>query len=118
MNRTEREKDILARMVRIYCRNHSHPPQSNHPLGLCEECAALLTYALRRIDCCPQGAAKTTCRLCPIHCYSPLHRERIRAVMRYVGPRMMLYHPVAAIRHLVAERLATRENRHRTNARL
>ena len=30
-------------------------------------------------------------------------RERIRAIMRYAGPRMMLHHPVAAVRHLLGK---------------
>jgi hypothetical protein len=28
-------------------------------------------------------------------------REKIREVMRFSGPRMMFYHPVMAVRHLV-----------------
>jgi hypothetical protein len=28
-------------------------------------------------------------------------RERIREVMRYSGPRMLLSHPLMAIRHLI-----------------
>ena len=28
-------------------------------------------------------------------------REKIRAVMRYSGPRMMSDHPIVAVRHLV-----------------
>lgn len=43
---------------------------------------------------------KTTCKKCPVHCYSPDMREKIRAVMRYSGPRMIFLHPFAAIRHL------------------
>jgi hypothetical protein len=31
-------------------------------------------------------------------------RARIREVMRYAGPRMTLYHPVLAIRHLIGRR--------------
>lgn len=30
-------------------------------------------------------------------------KERMREVMRYAGPRMLLYHPVAALRHLWQE---------------
>jgi hypothetical protein len=30
-------------------------------------------------------------------------RERMRAVMRFSGPRMMWYHPVDAIKHLWRE---------------
>ena len=35
------------------------------------------------------------------HCYAPAQREQIRAIMRYAGPRMILHHRVAAIRHLL-----------------
>ena len=28
-------------------------------------------------------------------------KEKMREAMRYAGPRMMWYHPVAAIRHLI-----------------
>jgi hypothetical protein len=30
-------------------------------------------------------------------------RERMRQVMRYAGPRMLWFHPVAALRHLWQE---------------
>ena len=34
---------------------------------------------------------------------APQMRERIRAVMRYAGPRMITRHPVAAVRHLLGK---------------
>jgi hypothetical protein len=43
---------------------------------------------------------KPTCLNCTVHCYLPEMREEIRTVMRYSGPRMMIYHPVLAIGHL------------------
>ncbi|MDR2525428.1 MAG: nitrous oxide-stimulated promoter family protein, partial [Oscillospiraceae bacterium] len=36
-------------------------------------------------------------------CYRADMREKIRAVMRYAGPRMLLHHPVMAIRHFIAK---------------
>ena len=30
-------------------------------------------------------------------------KERMRLVMRYAGPRMLLYHPMAALQHLWRE---------------
>ncbi len=30
-------------------------------------------------------------------------KERMRQAMRYAGPRMMWYHPIAAIKHLIRE---------------
>ena len=38
-----------------------------------------------------------------IHCYKPDMKEKMREVMRYAGPRMMWYHPIAAIKHLIRE---------------
>ena len=31
-------------------------------------------------------------------------KEKIRLVMRYAGPRMLLHHPIVAIRHVVEMR--------------
>ena len=44
---------------------------------------------------------KTFCSNCKTHCYQTQMRERIRQVMRYSGPRMLLHHPVMAVRHVV-----------------
>ena len=70
---------------------------------LCPECAALLDYALRRLDSCRFGDGKPSCRKCPAHCYRADMRERIRTVMRWAGPRMIFRHPIAATRHLLRE---------------
>lgn len=81
-------------MVEIYCRHKEGNAE------LCAECRQLLDYACERIDRCPLGEKKTTCRLCTIHCYKPQMREQVRTVMRYSGPRMLFYSPVAALQHL------------------
>lgn len=93
----EREQKTVARMIRIYC----HHREGNREL--CPDCAALLEYAMARLSNCPFGNRKTSCRKCAVHCYRPDMKARIRMVMRYSGPRMILYHPVAAIRHLISE---------------
>lgn len=62
----------------------------------------VLDYSLGRLDRCKFGNAKTKCHKCPVHCYRPDMRERIRAVMRFSGPRMILHHPLEAIRYLVS----------------
>ena len=90
-------KTVVA-MVEIYCRDH-HMTQS-----LCQECTDLLEYAETRLDRCPYGEAKPTCNKCPIHCYKPDPKEQMRLVMRYSGPRMLLKHPILAIRHLLHEK--------------
>jgi hypothetical protein len=91
-----REKHSITLMIGLYCRGH-HNPQSE----LCGECAALREYAFCRLDRCPFGAEKPACAKCPIHCYKPEMREKVKAVMRYAGPRMMLRHPVLSLLHQI-----------------
>lgn len=93
-SRIEQEKQTVERMVRLYCRKKEGNKQ------LCPRCEELLGYARIRLSRCPFGENKSTCRQCSIHCYKPEMKERMREVMRYAGPRMLLYHPVAALRHL------------------
>ena len=95
----QREAETIALMVRLFCRAH-HAPQGE----LCTECAALLDYAEKRLDHCRYATDEPTCAACPIHCYKPTMRERIRGVMRYAGPRMLYRHPTAALRHLIDAR--------------
>ena len=94
LDRIEREKEILTLMVSIYCRRKERNPE------LCPGCRALLDYAFTRLDKCPFGNSKKSCRRCPIHCYSPQMKRAVRTVMRYSGPRMLLYHPIETLRHL------------------
>ena len=92
--RIEREKETVAMMIRLYCRKR---------LGIEEmpaEDQELMEYAFRRLDGCKYGEKKLACKHCPTHCYKPAMREKIREVMRWAGPRMMLYSPIAAIRHI------------------
>ena len=94
--RLQREAHTVAAMIRRYCRDRHHTTD-----GLCPECAELLAYARRRLARCPFQDNKTTCGKCPVHCYAPGMRARIREVMRYAGPRMLLSHPLMALRHLL-----------------
>lgn len=93
MNRIEGEKRTVRLMIALYCRHH-HGRKT-----LCEDCQALAEYCAARLDHCKFGEEKPTCKKCTVHCYKSDMRERIRAVMRYSGPRMILYHPVEAIKH-------------------
>lgn len=95
-SKREREKRTVALMIRIYCRK-KHGTRK----GLCAECAALNEYAALRSDKCPFMETKTFCSNCKVHCYQPQKREQIRAVMRFSGPRMIFYHPVMAVRHVI-----------------
>jgi hypothetical protein len=61
----------------------------------------LLDYAEERLARCRFQEGKTTCAHCPVHCYRLALRDRIREVMRYAGPRMLVEHPWLAVRHLL-----------------
>ena len=94
----EREKEVVSLMISLYCRK-KHGGKT-----LCPECAALDAYARSRSDHCPFRETKTFCSNCKVHCYKKDMRVKIREVMRFSGLRMLFYHPVMAIRHLVESR--------------
>ncbi|MFW6198276.1 MAG: nitrous oxide-stimulated promoter family protein [Acidobacteriota bacterium] len=94
--RIRRERKTISTMIEMYCRDRHHRDS-----GPCPECEALNAYAMQRVDKCPYGSAKPTCANCPIHCYKPDMRERVRRVMRYAGPRMLRRHPVLAVLHTI-----------------
>lgn len=91
----EREKRMVSEMIALYCRK-----KHRHRDGLCPDCAALRDYAIQRSDRCPFMEHKTFCSNCKVHCYRPDMRDKIREVMRFCGPRMLLHHPIAAVRHV------------------
>lgn len=85
--------------MHIYCRGH-HAADG----GLCHECEGLLEYALQRLQVCPFQEQKPACNRCEVHCYSKTQRERVKAAMRYAGPRMLFRHPVLSILHMLDKR--------------
>ncbi|MDO5861339.1 MAG: nitrous oxide-stimulated promoter family protein [Thermoplasmata archaeon] len=101
--RREREQRVVAEMIALYCRGN-HDAYDRKSKTLCPECSELSAYAAVRTARCPLMSEKTFCSNCRVHCYSPEMRERIRAVMRYSGPRIITVHPILAMWHLVSSR--------------
>lgn len=94
MGKIEKEKRTIKLMIEIYCKkNHGH---SN---GLCEECQELLNYAEKRLSLCKFGEKKSTCSRCPIHCYKKDMKEKVKKVMKFSGPRLIIYSPLELVRH-------------------
>ena len=91
----EQEKEMVSWMIELYC--HKKHGGKN----LCAECTELTEYARTRSDKCPFMETKTFCSNCKVHCYKPDMREKIRAVMRFSGPRMLFSHPIMAMRHVI-----------------
>lgn len=96
----QKEQRVVEEMIRLYCRK-KHSKEESQEGQMCPDCQELLDYAKQRSQKCPFMKEKTFCANCKVHCYKPEMREKIRQVMRFSGPRMMLYHPVLAIWHLV-----------------
>jgi predicted amidophosphoribosyltransferase len=93
-DRLRRERYTIKVMMEIYCHGY-HQNRGK----LCADCLDLYTYAMKRIDKCPLQMDKPTCAHCPVHCYKREMREKIRCVMRYSGPWMLVYHPILTILH-------------------
>jgi hypothetical protein len=91
----EKESKIVAAMIGLYCRK-KHGTQNG---SLCEQCRDLLQYADARLTHCPYKPDKPPCRECATHCYRPEYRDRIKEVMRFSGPRILLYHPIEWLKH-------------------
>jgi hypothetical protein len=92
--RMKRERQTIEIMTHIYCKGH-HDTHGE----LCPECQQFQEYALMRLAKCPFQDKKTTCGKCTIHCYKPDMKLQVRKVMRYSGPRLLIYHPDLALHH-------------------
>ena len=99
----EKEKKLIPVMIRKYCRGKHKAERKAQGVkeNVCTECKELTEYALFRLEKCPFKVNKKFCSFCKIHCYKPEMRERIKAVMKYSGPRMLFSHPIFAVSHVV-----------------
>jgi hypothetical protein len=94
-----REKKTITYMVDIYCKG-----LHNTDGTLCPECQEFKQYTHMRLDKCPFQEKKSTCGKCTIHCYRPDMKQKVREIMRYSGPRLLLHHPGLALHHAVDAR--------------
>ncbi|MCL1978162.1 MAG: nitrous oxide-stimulated promoter family protein [Candidatus Bathyarchaeota archaeon] len=93
--RMVREKKTITYMVDLYCKAHHKSPDGE----LCPDCQQFKDYAFLRLDKCPFQDKKSTCGKCTIQCYKPDMKLQVRKIMRYSGPRLLLYHPGLALHH-------------------
>jgi len=88
---------VLAQFTAVYCQAHHPGPRqaltitapamravSLEKYPLCRDCAAFLAYACERRLRCPLDD-KPACKHCPVPCYRPGHREKVREIMRFSG---------------------------------
>ncbi|CEO05663.1 Nitrous oxide-stimulated promoter [[Clostridium] sordellii] len=96
MDRIDKEKEIITLMINLYCKK-KHGSLNNE---LCSECSDLEEYAHKRLTYCKFGNEKSSCKKCPIHCYKKDMREKVKEVMKFSGPRILIYNPLEYIRHI------------------
>lgn len=82
-HRVEREKKIINIMIANYCKT------AHKTNDLCTECNELIDYAEKRLLTCPFLENKPVCSNCEIHCYNTKQKDRIKEVMKTVGPKMI-----------------------------
>ena len=112
MNKISKEKfDEQSKTVNLMIALYCHKKHKTKMGEYCPECKELKEYCEYRLSLCPWGDKKPFCSNCTIHCYNKEHRERIREVMRFSGPRMLFYHPGMAIKHLVQTKKQKRKIR-------
>lgn len=99
----QKEQYVVEEMIRLYCRKN-HLKEKRQEEQMCSDCQRLSDYAKQRSQKCPFMEEKTFCANCKVHCYKPEMGEKIRKVMLFSGPRMLLYHPVLAVWHLICSR--------------
>jgi len=92
----KRERKTIKAMVEIYCKG-IHRSKSN----LCKGCQAILDYANLRLLKCPYQHDKPTCKNCTTHCYKEPEKSQILKIMNYSESRILFFHPLLAIRHLL-----------------
>lgn len=94
--RISRERQTIKSMVEIYC-------ESKHSTNgcICKDCQEILDYCNLRISKCVFGNKKPACSECPIHCFKPEMKKKIKTIMRFSGPKMVFRHPVYSLYHIL-----------------
>lgn len=96
MNHKDLDILTLKALFPIYCRKYHNSKKTK----LCDSCKAELEYAIHKTEICPDKDQGKTCSECKVHCFESEHRERIKEIMRFAGPRLIWSHPLLAIRYL------------------
>lgn len=87
----KKELKVVTLMIKLYYKKNKCSD-----IGYDE----LLEYVTLRQQKCPFKETKTFCSNCKVHCYTEKYKIKIKEIMRYSGPRMILYHPILAIQHV------------------
>lgn len=95
------EKKTLEAMIDLYCKGNHYNKKEDRTASYtrCPICVEQTKYALGKIDKCPFKENKPVCSKCRVKCYNIEHKDYIKGVMRYSGPRFILHHPLLLLRY-------------------
>lgn len=96
----EKETKTIKIMLKMYCQEFHSTSGS-----LCDDCEDLLAYSRQRLESCPFKDNKPKCAKCHIHCYKQSEKNKIKSVMKFSGPRMLLKHPLLTMQHLIQKKI-------------
>ncbi|MCM3569462.1 nitrous oxide-stimulated promoter family protein [Neobacillus mesonae] len=90
-----KEKELVKQMIELYCHKEHHHEQ------LCNECQELRNYCLLKLSFCRFGENKPTCSNCKVYCFSPIYRQKMDTIIRYLGPWLLVYHPIFIFKYVL-----------------
>lgn len=97
-NTVPKEKENIRKTFGVYC-NANHGTTDNK---LCPKCTALLTTVMLKIQRCPYSISKPICDACETPCFGENATNEFRAVMKAGQKKMILSHPLMAVKHKLA----------------
>ena len=102
------EKKTVEVMIDMYCKGNHYVKDSKDKTSKyrrCPICNDLREYAFHKIENCQFKENKPVCSKCVVKCYNDEHRELIKVVMRYAGPRMLGQHPLLLVRYVFRKKV-------------
>lgn len=104
MNKVEKKRQkeqyVVEEMIRLYCRKN-HGKEGHASGGMCPECQKLADYAKRGARNVPSWNRKHSAQTAKYTATSRKCGKRSAPLCGFRGPRMLLYHPILAIWHLI-----------------
>ena len=97
VDKIDKDRRVLEAMGSIYCQGNHSDAQKDEG-GMCPEVPHDHRADAFRAASCPYGH-EGNCQDCK-HTVSAAMLTRIRAIMRYAAPRMMVRHPIMVLEYL------------------
>ncbi len=97
-NNVPKERENIRKTFGVYC-NANHGTEGGK---LCPKCTALLSTVMLKIQRCPYSIAKPICDACETPCFGEVPTKEFRAIMKSGQKKMLLSHPLMAVKHKIA----------------